>query len=362
MKSKITHITCQHALSGIGRYGFELAKQLHESGDLQAWYKPYKKGHPDSYLHEYEWIKGYQYKSFRDLHPYLLPWFIKFGVPIQTKTAHAHWFLSGLGAIKAGFKHIVITMHDVSLLHESEQSGSYEQYYANSIQLFKKKRIPIICVSEQARKDAIYYANYPEELVFAIPNGIEHEQFFVGNNPKAEKDTFRIIYSGGLGKRKNVDLLLKAYAQIETKYDFVELVLAGAHPERTPYPKMVSDLNVKNVRFTGFIPDNQMADFYRNGDLFIYPSLYEGFGFAPLEAMACGTPVLSAKGGSLSEISGGGAELFEYEVEDLVFKIETLISNAEKRFQLRVKGLNWVKQYSWNKTAHLTKELYSKVF
>ncbi len=358
----ITHITCQHALSGIGRYGFELSKQLHESRDLYAWYKPYKKNHPDSYLHEHDWIKGYSYKSFRSYHAKLLPYFIKFGVPKKTKLAHAHWFLSGLGAVKIGFDQIIITMHDVSLLHESEQSGPFEAYYASAIETFKKRKIPIICVSEQAKKDAIKYANYPENLVFAIPNGMEHDQFNLGNRALFSRERFRIIYSGGLGKRKNLDLLVKAYQKLYQRYPDIELVIAGAHPERTPYPKLVADLNLKNVRFTGFIPDEFMADFYRDADLFVFPSLYEGFGFAPLEAMACGTPVLCANGGSLSEISGGGSELFDYDVEDLFTKMETLLLDAEKRNLLSQKGLDWVKRYSWNKTAHLTKDVYKKLF
>lgn len=360
----ITHITCQHALSGIGRYGYELTNQLHHSGDLSAWYKPYKEGHPDSYLHKNKWIKGYRYKSFRQLHPFLLPWFIRFGVPVKTTQAHAHWFLSGLGAIKAGFKQIMITMHDVSLLHEHEQSGRFEHYYAKSIQLFKEKEIPIICVSEQARKDAIHYASYPEELVFAIPNGIDHSQFNRGEiETKKTNEVFTIVYSGGLGKRKNLDLLLKAFQLIENRYhESVLLKIAGAHPERTPYPKMANDLGLNQILFTGFVPEEEMANFYRNADLFVYPSLYEGFGFAPLEAMACGTPVLSAKGGALEEISGGGAELFEYQLDDIVDKITALIESTEKRNQLISKGLIWAKNYDWEKTALKTKEVYQKVW
>ena len=357
----ITHITCQHALSGIGRYGFELTKQLHHSGDLSAWYKPYKKNHPDSYLHKHDWIKGYAYKSFRSYHAKLLPYFIQLGVPKKTDIAHAHWFLSGLGAIKKGFKQVVITMHDVSLLHESEQSGDYERYYAASIEKFKRLEIPIICVSEQAKKDAIHYAAYPEHLVHAIPNGIEHDQFNLGNRIQFNRERFRVIYSGGLGKRKNLDLLLRSFQQVQQQFPEIELHIAGAHPERTAYPKLVQELGLKNVEFTGFIPDAEMANFYRDADLFVFPSLYEGFGFAPLEAMACGTPTLVATGGAIKEISGAGSLLFEYDIDDLATKMIQVIESSTIQNELQQKGLNHVKKYTWEQTAILTKQVYSRL-
>jgi len=274
--------------------------------------------------------------------------------------AHAHWFLSGLGALKKGFEQVIITMHDVSLLHESEQSGPFETYYASAIETFKKREIPIICVSEQARKDAIKYANYPENLVYAIPNGIEHDQFNLGNRDSFSRERFRIIYSGGLGKRKNLDLLLKAYKYLFKRFPDIELLIAGAHPERTPYPKLVSDLHLKNVRFTGFIPDELMADFYRDADLFVFPSLYEGFGFAPLEAMACGTPSLLAQGGAIKEISGKGGLSFDYDIEDLIIKMIAVIESESLRKELQTKGLEHVKLYTWEKTAEKTKAVYNQ--
>lgn len=352
----ITHITCQHGLSGIGRYGFELTNRLHEEGIVDYWYKPFKHGHPDSYLHKHDWIKPYSYKSFRNWHPYVLPHFIRFGVKKTSDFAHAHWFLSGLGAIKKGYKKIVVTMHDVSLLHQSEQSGAYEAYYAKALETFKSRDIPIITVSETARKDAINYARYPDELVTAIPNGIDFQQFSPGI--RQANDRFRIVYSGGLGKRKNLDLLLRAFQQVEKRFGSVELLVAGAHPERTEYPTLTEELGIKNVRFTGYLPDENMADFYRSGDLMVFPSLYEGFGFSPLEAMACGTPVLTATGGALQEISAPGAQTFEYSVDDLVEKISALIESEEKRNALASKGLAWVQQYSWGETVRKTRNVY----
>ena len=360
---KVTEITCQHALSGIGRYGFELSSELQKRDVLTAFYKPFKEGHPDSVLHDYSWVKPLQYKSFRNLHPYVLPFFIRKGLSVnKDELLHAHWFMSGLAISVYKKNKKVITMHDVSLLHQPEQNPTYIRYYRWAIDRFKKLRIPIIVVSEQAKRDAITYADYPEELVHVVYNGINHEQFYPQNNEQLRPESgFRIVYSGGLGERKNVDLLLESFQLIQQKNKDAELVISGAHPDRTRYPAKVKELGLSQVTFTGYIPDEEMADFYRSGHCMVFPSKYEGFGLAPLESMACGTPVLSAKGGALTETSGEGAMYFDYDAHDLAEKITAIIENEQLRSELTEKGIEQAQKYSWQNTATDTLEIYRKL-
>lgn len=360
---KVTEVSCQHSLSGIGRYGVELSSNLYRSGDLKAFYKPYKEGHPDSWLHDNNWVEGYSYRSLRDLHPYIFPFYVKKALKKEDHDLiHAHWFMSGLAA--SAFRKIpkIITMHDVSLLHLPEQNKRYINYYRWAINRFKKLEIPIIVVSDRAKQDAIRYANYPEHLVHVIYNGINHEQFFQKNNESLRpNDTFRIIYSGGLGKRKNVGLLLKAFKIVEEKRDNVELVISGGHPERTEYPGMANRAGIKNIRFTGFIDDDKMSDFYRSGHLMVFTSEYEGFGMAPLEAMASGTPVLSSKGGALQETSGNGAQYFDYDADDLASQIIDLYDNSARREELTHKGKLQASKYSWEESAALHLKVYRSI-
>ncbi|MDW7690501.1 glycosyltransferase family 1 protein [Flammeovirgaceae bacterium SG7u.111] len=356
----ITMVSCQHFQSGIGHYGYELAKHISKKNGQVELYKPFKPNHPDQHYHQHKWIKPIHYRSFRQMHPYLLPLFIRNAIgKTSSDVYHAHWFMSGLALTYFVQKPVVVTMHDVSLLHVLEKGSRYQQYYHWAIERFRKRRIPLIVVSETARQDTIQYANYPQELVHAIPNGINFERFFPTQKKKAN-EKFTIVYAGGLGKRKNVGLLLKAFQQLEKKYS-VQLRIAGAFPERTEYPNIAKELGLKNVEFTGYLPDEEMNAFYNQGDLMIYPSEYEGFGFAPLEAMAAGTPVLCAKGGALSEISGGGAMLLDYNVEDLVNKTSLLITNTDKRMELAERGKHWVKKYSWERCAMETTEVYQHV-
>ena len=357
---KVHEITCQHLLSGIGRYGWELASGVQSRGYLKKFYKPWKKGHSDEVYHNEDWVKGFRYRSLRDLHPYILPWFIKRSLEINDgDILHAHWFLSGLAISKFKKNPKIITMHDVSLLHLPEKGGRYIEYYARSIQRFNKLKIPIIVVSAQAKRDAIEHADYPEELIHVVYNGVNHEQFYpLDNDFKRPDNKFRFIYSGGLGKRKNVGLLLNAFRTIEQTFPDCELIISGAHPERTEYPRMAKSLGINNIQFTGFIPDEEMADFYRSGHCMVFPSEYEGFGLAPLESMACGTPVLSAKGGALTETSSDGAMYFDYSIDDLVSKMESVITDVKLRADLSKRGLKRASDFTWKKTTKDTLDIY----
>ncbi len=358
--SKIIMVTCQHFLSGIGNYSKEITRHtLNKYPDTNL-FKPYKKGHLDENFHKLSWIKPISYRSFGSFHPYLMPFFIRKTIDTSADLYHAHWFLSGLALTLLMKKPTIITLHDVSLLHIPEAKNAYLRYYKWAIERFKSKRIPLIVVSETAKRDTILYANYPEELVHVVYNGIDDKKYYPILSLAKNKKTFSIVYSGGLGKRKNLELLLKAYKVLEGKYDFLELKIAGAYPENTPYPAIANQLRLKNCTFTGFIPDDEMNSFYNSGDLMVYTSEYEGFGFAPLEAMACGIPVCSTNGGSLGEVSLGGACHIEYDTDDMVNKISNLIDQKEKREKLIAKGKKWVKNFTWEKSATRTMEIYNQ--
>ena len=359
--STITMVTDHHVDSGIGYYSVELTKAMHAHHDAVL-VKPYRSNHPDSYLHEqYSWLRKAPYKSLRQLRPYILPLFLRQAM-MGTRGAlyHAHWLLSGLAATYAHRGPRVVTMHDVSLLHVSDSNDRYLAYYRWGLNRFKRLGIPLIVVSEQARQDTIQYAGYPEELVFAVHNGINFDHFYP---TQASKDTskFTLVYSGGLGKRKNVDLLLRAYQQLQRHYDFIKLKIAGSHPERTPYPALATALGLRDVTFMGFVPDDQMNAFYNSGDLLVYTSGYEGFGLAPLEGMACGLPVVSTRGGALAEVSGGGAHLVDDHEDDLVGAIRRVIDDAVYRQELTQRGQQWVQQYTWSRAAQRTWDVYQTI-
>ncbi len=354
----IAMVSCQHFTSGIGNYSFELSRHVREFNPDLKLYKVYKPDHPDASYHTNAWIHPLPYKSFRNLHPYVLPFFLRQGLSkTHADIYHAHWFLSGLALSYLPKIQGVVTMHDVSLLHIKEATQTYENYYRWALNRFKKRKFKLVVVSETAKQDALKYTDYPERLIWVAPNGINQERFFPLRKEPHEK--FRIIYSGGLGKRKNLDLLFQAYRLLKEKFIDIELRIAGAYPERTVYPKLVQDMALKDVYFTGYIPDKEMNRFYNSGDLLIYTSRYEGFGFAPLEAMAAGVPVITTTGGSLKEISGGGAICSGYNASEIASLASELILNPNRYDDQVEKGLAWVKQYNWSRAAQQILSLYN---
>ena len=358
---KLHLVTDHHLNSGIGRYSFELSHALRKSSHEVNLFKPYKSGGEDTHFdHAFQWIHKIRYKSLKHLHPYLLPYFI--GSRMLTEKAqvyHGHWFMAGLGLRKARKRNMVVTMHDVSLLHEKEMSHAFTTYYRDALDHLNRAGIPIIVVSEQAKLDAMKFAGFSEAQVHAIPNGINFNQFYPV--PRKASDRFRIVYAGGLSPRKNLELLLDACEILEKRRVDFQLDIAGNHPERTPYPRMAKDKGLSKVRFAGFIPDDQMNAFYNSGDLMVYTSKYEGFGFAPLEAMAAGTPVISTKGGALSEIAGGGCAQVRYSKYALADTIQEFIQNPTLCETFRQKGLEWVKRYTWETCATKTMSVYQSV-
>lgn len=357
---KISLVTDHHLNSGIGRYSFELGRSMVKSSNQIQLFKPFKSDGKDSIYHQrFDWMKKIRYRSLRNFHPYLLPYFIGGRVSLtKSDIWHAHWFMAGLGLLKAKKKNLVVTMHDVSLLHEKEKSGKFNAYYRSAIESFKKYSVPVILVSDQAKADAIHYAGFNEEQVFSVPNGINFDQFYPIH--RKSNQIFKIVYSGGLAPRKNLSLILEACKILEDrKVDFI-LEIAGNHPENTPYPKQAKQLNLQNVQFVGFVPDEELNRFYNSADLMVFSSKYEGFGFATLEAMAAGLPVISTSGGALQEISGGGAKIVGYDPEEMAESILTLMLDRKLRHQYKCKALDWVKKYSWQKTAEETLKVYNQ--
>ncbi|OHX64782.1 hypothetical protein NH26_21860 [Flammeovirga pacifica] len=356
----ITLACCQHFNSGIGRYSYMLGESLREMNTNVKLYKVFKPDHSDITYHEQNWIKKIPYRSFKGLHPYILPYFIhqKIKNTPKDQIVHGHWFISGLASSYLP-NPTVVTMHDVSLLHVSEADAWFTGYYKWAINRFKKNKIPIIVVSNNAKLDTIKYADYPEELIYVSKGFIDFNQFYYDKNVTKDENRFTIIYTGGLGERKNVGLLLQAMKVIEKKYPHTYLKIAGAHPEYTKYPEMARDLGIENVEFSGFIPDDDLNNFYNASDLFVFTSLYEGFGYTPLEAMATKTPVISTNGGSLTEIVGEGGQLIDYDVMDLIDKISYYIENDSARKELAHKGHEWVKQYTKENSLKETLSAYN---
>jgi len=174
-----------------------------------------------------------------------------------------------------------------------------------------------------------------------------------------------LLFVGTLEPRKNLLTLLKAFAQIlrETKLR-PRLVVAGGAGwlmDET-FSAMCEESTSEHLCLTGYLNDDELRALYSSCRAFIYPSLYEGFGLPPLEAMACGAPVIASRIAALQETLSDAAILVDpLDVTELARRIITLLEDGRRRDELVAKGHASVQSFSWEKAARATYEIYSQV-
>ncbi|GFR34433.1 glycosyltransferase family 4 protein [Thermobrachium celere] len=173
-----------------------------------------------------------------------------------------------------------------------------------------------------------------------------------------------LLYIGGFSPRKNVKSILLAYSRLikDIKDKYKVVIVGSSKDEHSFLISLANSLNIsENVIFTGYVPYEDLPYFYSGATLFLYPSLYEGFGLPPLEAMSCGTPVITSNVSSIPEIVGDAALLINpFDAEQLKNSIEELIHDENKRNSLAIHGYEHSLKFSWNKTAKETLNIYKE--
>jgi len=176
-----------------------------------------------------------------------------------------------------------------------------------------------------------------------------------------------LFYVGGSDFRKNLDRLIEAFSQIRKLGFEGKLVMAGETfrwniLETASIREKVAKLGLEDwVEFPGYIPDDDLPLFYSACEMFIFPSLYEGFGFPVLEAMQCGTPVLAGRVSSIPEVAGEAAAYFEpSEVEDMVSAFDRVYGDPETLKEMRQKGFEQARRFDWRQTARKLLQLYGE--
>jgi glycosyltransferase involved in cell wall biosynthesis len=174
-----------------------------------------------------------------------------------------------------------------------------------------------------------------------------------------------ILYVGSIEPRKNLPRLLVAYAHLRRRGSTRwRLVVAGPRKWKSgPVYDAVARLELaEHVHFAGFVPEADLPALYNGADLFAFPSLYEGFGLPVLEAMACGTPVVTANTSSLPEVAGAAALLVDpSDVEEIAGALRRVLEDPALARDLRERGLARAAQFSWERTARATVAVYEKV-
>lgn len=235
-----------------------------------------------------------------------------------------------------------------------------------------KKASAIFCYTHFLKEKVIEKFGFNPDRIFVIPPGVGDEMKPIEDKQHLETfllkrgiDAPHIIFLGELSKRKNVIGLIRAYHILVRKYNVSQkLVLLG---EKGYYfNKILAEIDRLNlsdrVIFVGRHPHAELPYFYTGADLFIFPTFSEGFGMPPLEAMACGTPVVASNITSVPEVVGDGAVLMDpYSPGDMAEKIAKILSDKPFRSEMIEKGRVRAASFSWDIAAHKTVEAYQTV-
>jgi glycosyltransferase involved in cell wall biosynthesis len=268
---------------------------------------------------------------------------------------------------------LVITVHDLAFLLYPTKGFNSPEFMKQAAPHFSEligRADRIIAVSENTKMDVLRLLGVPEQKVSVVYEAAD--EIFRPLNDESILESVRlryglknnrfIVYVGTLEPRKNLASLLKAFNRLK-KIRKIEhkLVLAGR--KGWSYGQifdLVRDLHLQNdVILPGYIPKHDLPGLYNLADTFVYPSLYEGFGLPPLEAMACGLPVIASNTSCFPEILGDAAILTDPNNEDeFSQQIYAVLSDPSLRSSMRQKGLARASQFSWERTARETIDVY----
>jgi glycosyltransferase involved in cell wall biosynthesis len=268
----------------------------------------------------------------------------------------------------------VVTIHDcIHLMFPQYLPSRLALTYARtSITLASRRATRVLTVSESSKRDILRFVDVPSDKIDVIYNAYD-ERF--GVEPR-EEDVVRVreryqlhdefvLYAGNVKPHKNLERLIEAFDLVRKRgLEHLKLVLIGDEISRYAALRRAvhSHQLHKYVRFLGYLPEETLAVMYRLAGVFVFPSLYEGFGLPPLEAMASGTPVVTSNVSSLPEVAGDAAVLVDpYRPEAIADGIERVLCDETLRRDLRATGLARAQQFSWEASVSRVREIYGEV-
>jgi len=312
------------------------------------------------------------YSSLPSSQIYVLPHLLKshlweqFVLPNVIPNGDVLWTPAAIGPFRSSCH--VLSIPDVSIIEHPEwYSQAYALWYNFLLPHVARRARKIITISNFSKERIIETLSIPEQNIIITYPGVDNTfypqssdifqqvlQEYNINNPY-------ILAVGAIATRKNFSKLLEAWNFIANLRKDIWLVIVGE--KGLPYfsTSSTGKLPPRTLHLTG-VDDEHLVCLYNGALAFVYPSLYEGFGLPVLEAMACGTPVVTSDVSSLPEVAGTNAIMVNpYDIDSIIQGILQIIDSEYLRKELSLKGLDWVKHFSWDKTAALTWKILQDV-
>src|SRR5688572_7779435 len=268
----------------------------------------------------------------------------------------------------------VVTIHDcIHLMFPQYLPNRAAYAYARASMWAASRRSDrILTVSEASKRDILHFFNVPPEKIVVVYNAIDDhfwltppEEDVARVRERYQLDHEFVLYVGNIKPHKNLVRLIEAFAEFrKTGFEAVKLLIIGDEISKLPALRRAVHRHKlhKHVRFLGYLPDRTLAILYRLAAVFVFPSLYEGFGLPPLEAMASGTPVVTSNVSSLPEVAGDAAVLVDpYDVDSIVGGLRHVLCDPVAAADLRRRGLERAREFSWARSVEKTRQVYQEV-
>ena len=269
----------------------------------------------------------------------------------------------------------VVTIHDcIHLRFPQYLPNRFAYAYArSSLWIATHRSNRVLTVSDASKRDILKYFRVPEGKIDVIYNAIDER--YGETPPPDEVERVReryqlnapyVLYAGNIKPHKNLERLIEAFHMLRQDPDLAHVKLLIIGDEISKYATLRRAVHKyklhKHVRFFGFVPDKTLAVLYRLARVFVFPSLYEGFGLPPLEAMASGTPVITSDVSSLPEVVGDAALLIDpLDPAAIADAMRRVLMDSELHGQLRQKGFIRVREFSWERSVRRVRDIYGEV-
>jgi glycosyltransferase involved in cell wall biosynthesis len=261
----------------------------------------------------------------------------------------------------------IVTVHDIARFRFNFDRESLLERLMLKLDVVGIKRAAhIIATSKHTKDDLMQCLGIPGDKITVIYNGSDCRVFKPPNGEGESLNGRFILYVGSERPRKNLGRLFEAFAELRPEFDGLKLVKVGPVGRSRAYRQnTLRKLNclaiMDDVVFVDYVEETILASYYTSAELLAYPSLYEGFGLPPLEAMCSGCPVVTSNTSSLPEVVGeAGIMVSPTDTGGWVEAMRRVLSNRELRSEMITKGLEQSRKFSWDKTAQQTLEVYRK--
>lgn len=268
---------------------------------------------------------------------------------------------------------IVTTIHDLSFERYPEVFCFKSRFWHRAIDVRKlvRRSDSIIAVSEHTRRDLVELYKISEEKINVIYSGISDRYRRIEDTEALERVRQKyclpkgfILYLGNVEPRKNIENIILAYMGLDSffqKNGWKHLVIAGASLKTSQKIFKLIKKRKDTIHYIGYVEENDKATLYSLADIFVYPSLYEGFGFPPLEAMACGVPTITSYASSLPEVLHDSAIFIDpYNIHDTQRAVQALLEDEKARNRFRDRGMKRSRQFQWSETARKVIGVFEK--